>query len=280
MFMRLGIALALCLMCCGCFRMPEQNTLLGTTHDQAIADSHRMERALVKQLQRPVVVMNGYHGLSTLSDRIARKLAAMTTGKDSDFLAVSFTFDSDFDAMAADVTQRVNDRWPSEVPGETVEVDVVGVSMGGLVARWAALAPDQRSRTGPTPIPDTPPDARRLRIARLFTLGTPHRGAVMADLITPDSAGRDMAQGSAFLNTLDEHFPDANYELVCYAQLRDNLVGATRCAPAGMIPIWTSGLLVFSHFGLADNPVFLVDIAKRLRGEEKHLDPHDPPPRN
>lgn len=278
--MRAAIFLALCLaLATGCFRMPEQNGLLGTTHEQAVEGGRRMEKNPAT-LRRPVVVLNGYHGLSTLSARIAHKLAAMTSGDEQDFLAISFTFDSHFDDMAAAATEQINRRWPSEVPGETIEVDVVGISMGGLVARWAAISPDQRSRTGPTPIPNVPPESRRLRIARLFTMGTPHRGAVMADLFTPDAAARDMEQGSAFLNTLDEHLPTAGYELVCYAQMRDYLSGATRCAPAGHTPIWTSGKLFFSHLSLADNPIFLTDIAKRLRGDDSHLVPADPPPHN
>lgn len=275
--------LVLCLACAmlpgGCFRMPEQNTRLGTTHELAVAEARRLGEIPVI-LRRPVVVLNGYHGLPTLSHRIARKIAAMTSGDDRDFLEISFTLDSDVDCMAAEVTRQVNARWPNRNPGETIEVDVVGISMGGLVARWAAIAPEQRSRSGPTPAPGIPFEARRLRIARLFALGTPHRGAVMADLITPDSVARDMTQGSAFLNTLDEQFPAADYELVCYAQLRDYLSGATRCAPAGSVPIWTSGTLFFSHLKMADNPVFLVDVAKRLRGEAVHLMPGDPPPRN
>lgn len=278
--MRAAILLALSLaLITGCFRMPEQNTLLGTTHEQAVSDGRRMEKSPAP-LRRPVVVLNGYHGLSTLSARVAHKLAAMTTGDEQDFLAISFTFDSQFDDMAAAATKEINRRWPSQVPGETIEVDVVGISMGGLVARWAAISPDQRSRTGPTRIRNVPPESRRLRIARLFTMGTPHRGAVMADLFSPDAAARDMEQGSAFLNTLDEHLPTAEYELVCYAQMRDYLSGATRCAPAGFTSIWTSGKLFFSHLSLADNPVFLTDIAKRLRGEATHLQPADSPPHN
>jgi len=61
----------------------------------------------------------------------------------------------------------------SRPPACTSEVDVIGVSMGGVVGRCAA-APPPAGRLG-----------KRLKIARLFTISSPHRGAVMASLLPP-----------------------------------------------------------------------------------------------
>ena len=66
---------------------------------------------------------------------------------------------------------------------------------------------------------------RRLKIVRLFTLGTPHGGAKLAEVARPDAAARDMRAGSAFLTALDRSLAGASYELVCYTRLRDTWVG-------------------------------------------------------
>jgi pimeloyl-ACP methyl ester carboxylesterase len=227
-------------------------------------------------LARPVVVLNGYRGLPTLASRVARKLREMTSGRAEDFLAVSYWTSTDLDAIAAEVVRRVDEAWPSEDPERTVEVDVVGISMGGVVARWAAMAPEQRVREGEfeerqagrLPHSDR---TKRLRIARLYTIATPHQGAVMANLVAPDAAARDLRTGSAFLAALDSALPGAGYELVCYAQTNDKMVGALHAAPQGTTPFWCSGTWAFSHFMAADNPMFLADIARRLRGEEPIL---------
>jgi pimeloyl-ACP methyl ester carboxylesterase len=276
----MGLVLAAALLS-GCISLPEQNGALGLTRPEAAAAAERMKREPVG-LERPVVILNGYRGLPTLAARVASALTAMTSGERGDFLTISYWWTTDLDAIAAEVVRQVDDRWPSEGPQRTVEVDVVAISMGGLVARWAALPPEQRVREGRTevtPEPATPvAPGKRLRIARLFTMGSPHRGAAMADVLRPDRAAQDMHQGSGFLATLDGTLGGAEYELVCYAQLRDHLVGATRAAPVGREPIWTSGTFIMSHFTTHENPLFLTDIARRLRGEEPLLRESGPPP--
>ncbi len=72
---------------------------------------------------------------------------------------------------------------------------------------------------------------RRLRIARLMTISTPHRGAAMAALPTIESRVRDMRAGSAFLCALDDC--EAGYELVPYCRLNDWIVGEENAAPPG-----------------------------------------------
>jgi hypothetical protein len=260
---------------CGCVKMPEINHGLGTTCDEARVDLDRMARD-PKTTLRHIVVLNGYHALPTLASRIARKLRNATSGDCGDFLTISFTFSVDLDSMVSSVIRKVEETWPSSDPRETVEVDVVGISMGGLIARWAALPPERRVRAGAKP-PSTP-DGKRLKIARLFTLGTPHRGAIAADAISIDAAARDMRSDSPFLATLNS--ADPGYEIIAYAQLRDHLSGATRCAPPDHVPIWTSGTWFLSHLETADNPIFLADIAARLRGEPPKLEPGTPPPRD
>lgn len=272
----LAAIMVLALAPAACIPMPERNAHLGTTREQAMADLNQMRRE-PKVLDRPVVVLNGYHGLPTLANRITRKLRAATSRDTDDFLSISYMLGGSIDTMTERVVREVEERWPCADPEFTTEVDVVAISMGGIIARWGELPPSDRIRAG------TPPSlvtGKRLRIRRLFTLGTPHRGATLAEWIRIDSAAVDLRAGSPLLATLDAHAADRAYELFCYGQMRDLIVGATRTAPPGAVPIWTSGTFFFSHLDLADNPVFLADIARHLRDESPRLVPVDPPPRD
>jgi hypothetical protein len=147
-----------------------------------------------------------------------------------------------------------------------MEVDVVGVSMGGLVARAAASDwVARRSAAG----------SRRVRIARLFTLATPHKGATLANRICPDGTARDMRPGCDFLSRLNAEPPE--HELICYARLRDWWVGATNTAPPGREPMWVDAPALLSHQLVTHDPVIRTDVARRLRGEEPLGRPSHPP---
>ncbi len=259
----------------GCIPVETTNPAITITPLDASAELTRLEHS-TRPLARPVVILNGYHTPSTHIWALSANLARATSGNASDILEISYPFTSNFECLAREVVDEVNERWPSSDPDQTVEVDVVGVSMGGLVARWAALPPERRVRCGQPP-ESPPPTGRRLKIAHLFTLASPHRGANMAEYIRIDDAAADMRPGSAFLQTLDETLPSAEYELVCYAQQRDVTVGATRAAPPGREPIWTGGTILLSHMTIVENTIFLADIARRLRGEPPLVQPAGPP---
>ena len=166
--------------------------------------------------------------------------------------------------------EAVERRYPSSDPNETREVDVVAVSMGGVVARFAA-----------NPLPGAA--GKRLRVARLFTISSPHRGAQMAAL--PALLGRkqlDMRQGSPFLSDLARREAEGTaYQLVPYARLGDVIVGARNAAPAGVTPLWLPSLpLEPAHLGSSNDPRIVADIARRLRGESPlATDPRQPLPK-
>lgn len=190
---------------------------------------------------------------------------------------MAYPWSTNFTKIAARLVGLVEARWPSHEQGWTREVDVVGVSMGGLVARAGAAGVGAGG--GPSA------GGRRLRIGRLFTLGTPHCGARLAELARPDAAARDMRAGSAFLSRLDEargaSERGALYEMVCYTRLRDSWVGAGRTAPPGLDVHWVSGWRVLSHVTVSMDPRIVVDIARRLRGEDPLARPDGrPPPRD
>jgi pimeloyl-ACP methyl ester carboxylesterase len=136
----------------------------------------------------------------------------------------------------------------------TVEVDVIAFSMGGLVARHAAGPRDD--------------GGKELRIRRLFTISTPHRGARMADLPTLDRRAADMRCGSEFLAGLDEQLATAPYELYTYARLGDMIVGVENAAPPGEDPWWVANPpFGLAHLGAPHDPRIMADILRRLRGE-------------
>lgn len=205
------------------------------------------------QVHRPIVVLNGYRTLHWQAQQLAGRLARLTHTPPDRVLAISYPWASSFEGLDELVVRRVEARWPSEDPAHTVEVDVVGISMGGLVARLAATEDEDR---------------KRLRVRNLYTLGSPHRGAIAARRIAVDRAARDMIPGSDFLKRLDSELHDADYALHCYAKLQDHIVGARQSAPHGQEPMWVSGNLLVSHFMISRDPRVVLDLALRLRAEQ------------
>src|SRR4051812_32366190 len=137
------------------------------------------------QLQRPLVIIGGFSDFGIGPAITRSKLAAMVGG-DHRIITVSVPFAATFDDCRHDVIAAVDRAFPTTRPSpdnSTAEVDVIGLSMGGLVARYSAM----------------PPSGRRLRIARLFTISSPLNGADLAALPTLDRKVRDMRTGSPML---------------------------------------------------------------------------------
>ena len=207
-----------------------------------------------RTLERPVIVASGIHDPGILAAAIARKIRSVTDDSNS-VVSVSFFGLRTFDQCREKLVEAVQRHFPSDDPETTVEVDVIGFSMGGLVARHAA-----RPRHD---------GGRRLAITRLFTISSPHRGARLAILPTLDKRKHDMRSGSMFLQELDEDLETATYPLHAYTRLGDLVVGAENAAPPGRTPWWVSTpAFSMSHTGASDDPRILADITRRLRGEE------------
>jgi pimeloyl-ACP methyl ester carboxylesterase len=276
MFPALTLLAALLVMGCATHAPNPSFNVSNTDARQALREmSHD-----VKPLPRPLVILGGLDdpGVATmvLGDDF-REL----TGDDSRVIGVSFFFCGSFDGCRRRVIDAVDKAFPSDDPVWTTEVDVVAVSMGGLVARYAATPPRQASTpdaAASQPTTDRSP-ARRLRIARLFTISSPHRGAALAYLPTFNPLQIDMRAGSKFLKRLDacdelveagsaQTRPSGSYELIPYVRLDDVIVGERNAAPAGWTPWWVPAEpFQDSHlFAIAD-PRIVADIARRLRGE-------------
>jgi pimeloyl-ACP methyl ester carboxylesterase len=227
----------------------------------------REMRQSQRALARPVVIVHGL-GPPVGSRAIEHELRRVTG--DDRILTVSYDYLGPFEHARRQLVEQVEKRFPAEDPAETREVDVVAISMGGLVARYAAAPPEGSA-------------GKRLKVARLFTISTPHRGAVMAAL--PAVLGRtqlDLRKHSAFLRDLAEREAKAPpYEVVPYARLGDCIVGEHNAAPEGMTPLWVPNLLLEgSHLLAFSDPRIVGDIARRLRGEAPFAaEPAEPLPR-
>lgn len=219
-----------------------------------------------KPLPRPVVIVGGYLDPGIAPAALKSRLQPLL--KDERILMVPLPFCATFDDCREDILAAVERAYPSDDPEWTAEVDVIGISMGGLAARHAA-APPPRSGS------NRGRDAKRLRIVRLFTVSTPHRGALLAGVPTFHKLVQDMRQGSSFLQALDKAVEppvtdaDAAYEIYPYVRRHDGWIGESNAAPPGWAAAWWVPNQPFqdSHIGGCTDPRIIADIARRLRGE-------------
>lgn len=229
-----------------------------TSETEAQADERRM-RADLKPLDRPVIVVGGYRSPDPFVNSMVVVLTRMTSGDRDDFLRHATWLENDIETAAAELVEEINDRFPSPSETETVEVDVVGLSMGGLISRFAA---DR--------LQSERPGARRLKINRLITLASPHRGAIIAEKtpLIEDRAVSDMIRSSLFITKLDEAY-EGDYEIIPYVRCKDGVVGAVNAAPPGRTAIWVSAPhFGGSHIGISEDLRIITDVARRLRGEQ------------
>jgi pimeloyl-ACP methyl ester carboxylesterase len=243
------------LLAVGCAEQPTNASFPVTTRDARAALGAMRDEP--KPLARPLVILGGMNDPGFAAG-ILRGEFRRVTGDDR-VIGVSFLFCGDFDACRRHVIAAVDRAFPSDDPACTTEVDVVGVSMGGLVARHAAV-----------PAADEGPGARRLRIARLFTISSPHRGASLAVLPALSRLHADMRPDSPFLQELATSEAAAGgYEICPYVRLGDGIVGATNAAPHGQVPWWVPGAVFQdAHVMAAVDARIIADVARRLRGED------------
>lgn len=258
--LRLGLAIVLAATLPGCLIYEStSNPSFPVTKADALADQERMIADPVP-LERPVVIIGGYRSPDFNVNTMRSMLAEMTTGDEAMFTRKYTMLRGDIEQVAVELVEQVEREFPKAgFEGETVEVDVVGLSMGGLVARYAA---DRLAETYPGDL--------KLRINRLFTISTPHRGAVLAERVPliEDRAVSDMVRRSLFLTKLDEAYT-GDYEIIPYTRLGDGVVGAVNTAPPGRTAIWVSAPVIGgSHLSVNEDIRILTDIARRLRGEE------------
>ena len=289
----------------GCGTRPENASFpLSVSAADKELKSMRSQR---KPLIRPVLVVDGYLDPGLGSAVVANWVRKLTPDE-TQVITVNLLTSTNFDACRQTIVAAVEEAFPSDDPAATREVDVIGLSMGGLAARYAALpaAGEHSASMATATVPSTAPSSepspatasasspatqtadllkptgKRLKIARLFTLSSPHLGATMADVPTYlfISTQRDMRRGSPFLQQLNDvgHQPD--YPIIPYVRLADLTIGEQNAAPPGQTPIWlTKRPFDSAHAGVVIDPRIAADVSRRLRGETSYVkEPRAPLP--
>lgn len=251
-----ALLLALVVVLGGCVNPTAPNPSFPLSMEDA-DEAFESMKAEKKPLERPLLIYGGYGDPGLMVGGLANRMRLVTSTPD---LVVSRDF-----FWASSIPQAR--EWAYQQALETyadgdedrlreMEFDVIGFSMGGLVAR-AVAAPPGPSGTVPA-----------LNVRRMYTIGTPHRGAKGATLPSLDPKVRAMRPGSPFLARLDEALNDASYELVCYVRLGDGIVGQENTAPEGVGLYWVPNQpFEFAHLNAGSDMRIIVDIARRLRGE-------------
>jgi hypothetical protein len=252
-----ALSIALALLIAGCAKQPVNPSFAVSPRDAK--DAIKAMAKDEKPLERPVVVLGGYQDIGIGPASFLPKFReAVGGGDDAPIVSVTYFFSGSFDDCRREVIKEVEKKFRSgDGADETVEVDVIGLSMGGIVARHAALAR---------------PGEKRLRIKRLFTISSPHRGAVRAALPTVHQLHRDLRSGSKFLRELEaaeEGEGGRDYEIIPYVRLGDWIVGPENAAPRdAAAAYWVPNPpLNSAHWGAPLDPRIVADIARRLRGE-------------
>ena len=275
------MALLLVLLLPGCASVENGNPLpRNPSFDVNYAEARAMlaaDAAHPRPLQRPLLIVGGFLDPGVAPASLANQFRQLSGDPRITTSVLAFCFD--FDQCRRRIVKDVDAAFPTDDPQQTTEVDVIAVSMGGVAARYAAAAlpPDPGHRTPP----------RRLRIARLFTISSPLRGAALADEVPStierlDPVAVDMRTGSDFSHRLEkllESTPQA-YPIYSYVRLRDLSVGAVNAAVEGQTPWWLPlPPFALSHGSCFKDPRILADVDRRLRGQPPlATDPPSPVP--
>lgn len=247
------VPVAVLLMLAGCLCSKPVNPSFSITPERArqvLSDA----AAHPKPLDRPLLIVSGFMDPGFAAWGLCHDFREYT--HDSRVISVSLDFGIDEDEYRRRIIDAVDKAFPSSDPHLTTDVDVIGYSMGGVAARYAALAPAS---------------GRRLQIHRLFTIASPHRGAVAATR-TPFPLAllqEQMLPGSDFLNAINRTSdPNALYPIYAYVCLGDKEVGEQYAAPPNQRAWWLSRPVLFSaHIWSFQDPRIRADILRRLRDE-------------
>lgn len=203
-------------------------------------------------LERPLLLLSGYADPGLAPEFLTTQFSDIFA--EDRMIGMNFYTALTMDECRERVIERTHSAFPSTDPNQTVLVDVIAHSMGGLVSRYAAMD-----------IPGKP----RLRIARLFTIATPHQGALISIAPSLDLRVEAMRAGSDFLQTLDDAFSKRDYEMICYTRLGDVIVAPKAAAPPDYPLWWVPNLpLTASHLDAPGDPRILLDIVRRLRNQK------------
>jgi triacylglycerol esterase/lipase EstA (alpha/beta hydrolase family) len=197
----------------------------------------------------PIVVIPGLCENALTLSILARRLWRRT-GAPVLVITPRRYFDS-LENLAAAARQQIED-WLRRTRG--TRVDLVGHSMGGILARYLA----QPSQLGE-------------RVRSVVTVASPHLGSALS-VVAIGRNLRQMRRGSAFLESLNAQAPPETVRIASLCSLHDNLVLPWNCALA---PHGENLILRFrAHLTLILSGEVAERVAERLSPRRSH-----PPPK-
>lgn len=291
-----SMAIVLCGLLAGCGIGPAvDNPSFAITEERAQRELRALRAAPVAPA-RPIVVIGGLFDVGVTSDALGNRVGELI-GPSANVLAVSMWGTTTIEDCRIKVLNELESRFPSDDPDWTREVDVIGFSLGGVVARYAAMSPDDRANVylGAQEGSEDRLSARsrkRLKVSRLFCISVPNSGCDAAEPPTLDDRVVAIRRRSPFLlavdrvqgswgTTLDDRERAAfAFPIYAYARLDDEIVGAYNAGVGTRPPWWVSNrLFEVAHGDAYRDPRILADIARRLRGEPAYAaEPATPVP--
>ncbi|MHC5112532.1 MAG: lipase family protein [Planctomycetota bacterium] len=263
----LGLLAGLLLPAGGCSLVQETNPSFDVGVKEAWAALEEMA-ADPRKPQRPVLITGGWQGKNLDSVR-TYKLAAMALGEEN-LIVVTYGGINTMSGARTRTIQRVLEAaGPVDANGYTPEVDVIGISMGGTVARDAACPPRE----------DGTDDPHRLKIDTFYGISVPHQGLRLGVLGFYNRMAREMFSDSETNNRIQKYFEPGDYRIEDYGRLGDPWVGVENATVSGQTIRWLPNTGIGqAHLGFKD-PRIVADIVKRIRGEEPFsTDPAAPIP--
>ncbi len=204
-----------------------------------------------KQLERPLVIVGGFMDIGVGPYRYEKSIRPFVKGK---IIRIAVADLYSFNLFRQRLVSRIDEALGVVDPNETVEVDVIGQSMGGLIALYAAI--------------DDPALGKRVRIKRLFTISSPLTGAKLA-LLTPFNVFAfqgDMRPGSMLYQRIATTKFD--FPIYSYTRLDDGTVGEVFAGLPGIGVWWVDNTPgERAHIAVFRDHRVLLDIVRRLRGE-------------
>lgn len=229
---------------------PLSNPSFKISEEQADVALHEM-KAKPKPLDRPLIVLGGFLDLGFGPYFYAKAVDRYVDGQ---ILRVTFASNTHFAQCRAKLIATIDRELGDVDSDETVEVDVIGQSMGGLIAIYSAL--------------DDPALGKRLKIKRLFTISSPLSGAKLA-MWTPFNVfgfQADMRPNSNLYQRLAK--TEFDFPIYSYTRLEDGTVGEQYAALPGRNVWWVDNPpWERAHVGVFNDSRVLLDIVRRLRNE-------------
>ena len=220
------------------------------TQLEAAKDDLKRIEASPMSLDRPLVVVGGFLDPGIAASWLKAEFSSLTA--DRRIVQVELFDCGSLQECREKIVHAVDKAYPSDSADVTREVDVIGVSLGGLAARYAS-SPVGRGK--------------RLAVAHLFTISSPLRGAKLAEdlpLLIPFQA--ELRPGSAEMKALNAW--EAGYPTYSYICLGDDIIGDENAAVSGRTAWWLSKApMADVHGGAFYDARILADITRRLRHE-------------